>query len=227
VIFAEKVKVMRAYGALAATIILGTVALPLTSAHAIFAIPEATPVAGAGMDTVTLDGTYDSVPSPAMQPFAALPFTLTMTLPSEVYLNQPSLEFTVNARGSYTNAGQTETFSGQPAFFGSISGAFSLNVSGLISPGDFFSLDVTNLQSLYQPVILASTVAPSQPFYMLTLGTLTGASGSADYVPAGDPNFGGTITVTSAVPEPASWALMSVGIIALGATRLVRRARRA
>ena len=218
---------MRISGRLAAMLVLVAAALPPAGAHASLVVPVGTPV-GTAMDTVTLNGTYDApLPTPLAQPFAALPFTLTLTLPAEVSVTVSASSFLLPVSGSYSNDGQMETFSNQISAFATAIGTSAINTEavGLLIPGDFFDLYTTNVTPLYRPVILASALQSSaDPVYQLVTGTISDASGSATYSPGGDPNFSGTITVAAGVPEPASWALLPAGLLALGAA--VRRSRR-
>lgn len=220
---------MRAFGAFAAMMVLGGAAMPLAGAHATIAIPDGTPV-GTATDTLTLNGTYDQpLPTPLAQPFAAVPFTLTLTLPAEVSVASSAGEFILMVSGSYSNAGQTESFSGASSFATNSSfDALDLTTFGLLTSTDQLNLYTTNVPPLYRPVILASSLqSASDPLYQLATGTISNASGSATYSPFGDPNFSGTITVAASVPEPPSWAFLAAGVLALGAAGLGRRARRA
>ncbi len=218
---------MRSLGALAATVILGASALPLAAAHATVLFPSGTPV-GTAMDTLTLSGTYDTpLPTPLAQPFAAVPFTLILTLPAEVTISSQGIGFLIPVAGSYSNGGQTEKVSGLSTFdIFSKTDALDLMANNLLISGDVFNLFTTNVAPLYQPAVLAASPQTAVGLtYQLTTATISNASGSATYSPFGDPNFSGTITVTAAVPEPSSWLVLSVGVMALGAAVAGRRAR--
>jgi len=210
---------------LAAALMLGA-----APAWALVAIFPATPI-GTATDTLTLNGAYTSLPTPLAQPFAASNFTLTLTLPAEIMAPplSPFPGFSLNVSGSYTNAGQTETFTDQPAIFragclgctNSASSAFGVQVSGLLTPGDFFNIDSLTPAPLFSG---GSTTATAPAYFSdITLSQSFAVDGLANYVPV-DPNFTGTLTLTpnASVPEPATATLL---LAPLGALAFLRRRR--
>jgi len=209
---------------LAAALMLGA-----APAWALVAIFPATPI-GTATDTLTLNGAYTSLPTPLAQPFAASNFTLTLTLPAEIMAPplSPFPGFSLNVSGSYTNAGQTETFTDQPAIFYGGCGpfcvprpGFQLLVSGLLKPGDFFDVDSLTPAPLFSG---GSTTATAPAYFSdITLNQLFTADGGVSYAPI-DPNFTGTLTLTpnASVPEPATAALL---LAPLGALAFLRRRR--
>ena len=95
-------------------LLAGSGALLSQPARALVPIPIGTPD-GLATDLLTINGTYaPPLPVPPAQPFAAPAFTLSMTIPAQVTVSAagPVLsEFYLPVSGSYTNDGQTETFS--------------------------------------------------------------------------------------------------------------------
>lgn len=198
-------------------------------ATALVAIPMGSPF-GAATDLLTVNGTYTPpLPTPLAPPFAASAFTLSMVIPAQVTVSAagPVLsEFYLPVSGSYTNNGQTETFSNAFAFFGStntglptFANNFTLILSGLLQPSDSFILSFQADQALFSPTTFTTGVPET-----ITAGSLTLSDASASY--ATDPPFTGTVDIVplTAVPEPAAWAAMLVGFGMAGAT--LRRHRR-
>ncbi len=190
-------------------------------AAALILIPEATPV-GTAVDTITLNGSYTApLPTPLAQPFAAQNFVLTFSLPAELTTSfvSPYPGFAVSGiAGSYSNNGQTETFSNQLAIFSSNTngGGLSVDITGLLVPTDFFDLSTQTGAPLYT----VQTGGPVSPLYTLTVGSFT-FTGSATY--GVDPGFTGSGSVQTAAPEPAGLALLLPALAGLG---LLRRSRR-
>jgi hypothetical protein len=197
-------------------------------AWALIAILPATPI-GTATDTLTLNGTYTSLPTPLAQPFAASNFTLTLTLPAAVLAPplSPFPGFSLNVSGSYSNASQTETFTDQLAiFYGGCAlcvprPGFQLQISGLLTPGDFFDIS----PSTPAPFFSGGSTTAAAPAYFsdITLSQSFAVDGLANYVPV-DPNFTGTLTLTpnASVPEPATATLL---LAPLGALAFLRRRR--
>uniref|UniRef100_A0A8J4HA31 PEP-CTERM sorting domain-containing protein n=1 Tax=Acidicaldus sp. TaxID=1872105 RepID=A0A8J4HA31_9PROT len=199
-------------------------------ARATVAIFPATPI-GTATDTLTLNGAYTSLPTPLAQPFAASNFTLTLILPAEVMAPPlaPFPGFSLNLSGSYSNAGQTETFTDQSATFragcpgctGAQSSGFEVQVFGLLTPGDFFVITPSTPAPLFSG---GSTTATAPAYFSaITLSQSFAVDGLANYAPI-DPNFTGTLTLTpnASVPEPATAALL---LAPLGALAFLRRRR--
>ncbi len=198
-------------------------------AQALVPIPIGTPF-GSATDALTINGTYASLPDPAVQPFASVDFTLSLVVPAQISVSAagPVLsEFSVPVSGSYTDGGQTETFSTPFAVFGATNiglstypDNFSLIVDDLLAPGDSFIVSFQASGPLFSPILFAA----GAPETIATGAfTVSAASGAYD----GDPAFTGTLTISprSAVPEPASWMVMLAGFAGLGAGLRARRAR--
>lgn len=188
-------------------------AMVATPALAVIAYPVATPTNGA-TEAVSLAGLYTSLPTPPAQPLAALPFTLSITLPQAVSIQAVTLPYSFaypNVVGSYANAGQTEFFSNGQLLVHEImsaSGAttqLTFSFSHVLTSTDGLAFDLTVAGLLYDfSADSRSATANPGPFVVL--------AGSADYTAAGDPPFTGIVTVTpNAVPEPSAWALMIAG----------------
>jgi hypothetical protein len=212
----------------AAAILAAGVGFGAQPALALVPIPIGVPD-GAATDLLTVNGTYTSLPTPLAQPFAASNFTLSLVLPARVTVSAdgPVLTgFSIPVTGSYTNDGQTETFSTPLALFGSTNAGlptfannFNLVVSGLLQPGDSFTLSFQASAPLFDPTMFVAGTPET-----ITTGDLTIVNASAGY--GSDPDFTGTVDITpqSAVPEPATWALALAGFGALGsALRAGRR----
>ena len=161
-------------------------------------------------------------------------------------------DFTVNSSGVYTPGGANvypdTTFGNQVAFLQSFNGATSeidWAITGL-HPGQQYVLSFEDVSSLIfgatpfdvsafggSPVISFDGRLWSQPHSIVTQTldfTPTTADGSIDFIGGLEgPNSLSaiddlTISTASAVPEPATWAMMLVGFGGLGAA--MRRSRR-
>jgi len=209
---------------LAAVVLAASISFGSKPALALVPIPIGVPD-GLATDILTVNGTYTSLPAPPAQPFAASAFTLSLVLPAQVLVSAagPVLsEFSIPVSGSYTDNGQTETFSQQRAVFGAtdtglstFADNFSLIVSGLLQPSDSFILSFQAGAPLFSPTTFAAGTPET-----ITTGMLTIANASAGYN-GPDPAFTGTVDIT-AVPEPAAWAMMLAGFAALGAALRVK-----
>jgi len=114
-------------------------------ANAGFLIPEGTAV-GTQTDQFQLNAKYIS--ATGAQPFAAAPFSLEFTLPSEVQFRSLGYnDFAVTVSGSYTDNKVTTLFTAAQVLLLSNDG-FSFNVSNFL--GGSFSLGVEFTQPLYQ-----------------------------------------------------------------------------
>ena len=212
--------------------------------------PVTTPVGGE-TDTVTITGVY--APSGydggsqigfGSQPLAEPVFTLSTVLPAQVSISDPAAllpppsgQFPVNASGSYTDGGQTETFSdlllGLDDY---ISGYLSnsptltnldLYLGDFLTIGDFFQLyGDTTLAPIYD-FSGGGTMATAKPgVYSFVGDAQYGTKDNSVYISS---PFTGTITVTpnggavSAAPEPSAWALMLSGLALIGGALRRRR----
>jgi hypothetical protein len=127
-------------------------------ARALVSIPLGTPF-GTATDLLTVTGVYSTLPSPLAPPFESPDFTLSIVVPAQVTVSAagPVLsEFYVLVDGTYTNNGQTQTFTNAMAFFGATDTGistypnnFTLDVSGLLIPTDFISVSFQANQPLF------------------------------------------------------------------------------
>lgn len=222
---------------LAALATLLAASLAASPAFALVAaeLPDAVPVSSATTDILTFSGNYSALPTPIAQPFAATAFTLQFALPSAVTfvyptafsnLIAPSDEFAIAVSGTYTNGGQTESFTGANAtafFYGSTTNpAFGLDVSNLLTGGDNYSVTLETTAPLY--TISGATGIVGSGTGTFTLGAFTVTSGDASYfVPTAvaDPGLtgSGTITAQNSVPEPATMALLAAPLAGLAFLR--------
>ena len=201
----------------------GAISLTASGASALVAIPVGTPY-GSGSVTLTLDGTYlppapvTTAPSSPAPPFTSSDFVLSLTIPSQVFLAFGSVSgaFLVKADGSYTDNGATETFTAQnvdfqpanPNIVGSQQ-TLELIVSGLLAPGDFFTLDIPVAGSL-----VSSASSGNGLIETISTGSFAVTAGTANYT--ADPPFAGTLTSTaSSIPEPSSTLLLGSALCLL------------
>lgn len=211
---------------LAALSLAAALTLGAAPAWALVAIFPATPI-GTATDTLTLNGTYTSLPTPLAQPFAAPNFTLSLTLPAEIMAPPlaPYPGFSLSVSGSYTNAGQTETFTTPLATFrtgclgctGAQSSDFEVGVSGLLTPGDFFNIAALTAAPLFSGG--STTTAAPAYFSDITLSQSFAVDGLVTY--GLDPAFTGTLSLTpnASVPEPATLALLAAPLAGLAFLR--------
>ena len=213
--------------AIAALLLMGAGFVP-RPALALVAIPIGVPD-GPARDLITISGVYATpLPNPLAPPFSGADFTLTLILPAKVIVNASGpviSEFSVPVSGSYTDGGQTIAFTDQNAFFGAqniglptFANNFSLEVLGFLQPNDFFQLGFQASAPLFGPTMFVA--GEDETF---TVGSLDVSNASANY--ATDPQFTGTVSITptTPVPEPATWAMMLAGLAGLGAVARSRR----
>jgi hypothetical protein len=198
-------------------------------ADATVLIPEGTAV-GTQTDQFQLNSQY-TAPT-GSQPFAAAPFSLAFTVPSEVqFSNLGSGDFGVMVSGSYTNNGMTTAFTKQQVFFFPYDG-FSFVAQNFL--GGTFSLGATFTQPLYQ-ISYTNVGGPGGVVADASFNTGTFFLNSKYYNGAsfyGDPQFtggSGSLEPTSlpeptSVPEPSSVVLL---LAPLGLLAFLRHRRAA
>jgi hypothetical protein len=200
------------------------------AAFALVSIPQGTTY-GTATDLLTLSGTYATpLPVPAAQPFAVSAFSLSLTLPAQVTVDAggPVLSafFVDGLGGSYTDDGDTETFSDAIAVFGATNtnlstfpDNFSLDITDLLVPADSFVLSFQASGALFNPTTFQQGVAETITIATGSFAVSSGA-GSATYAATPDPGspFGGTLAIAGAstpVPEPSSPGLLLAAVAGL------------
>ncbi|MGC8470177.1 MAG: PEP-CTERM sorting domain-containing protein [Acetobacteraceae bacterium] len=215
-----------------------TCAAPPAKATFIISYPAATP-ASAATDVLSVNGSYTTpLPAPLAPPFAASAFGLTLDLPAQASYS-PSGSFLIGGfslfglSGSYTDGGQTETFTDATAQFGngSFGSGFYLTVANLLQSGDLFTMQVNTSDPLFTQTANFE-VFPTTYLASFTTGPFTVTGGSADYTPqlaldpSGTINTGGSGQINAngqPVPEPGSLALLFTGLIGFAAVGSLRR----
>jgi len=219
---------LRAFAAAGLLAIAGALLSP--PARALVPIPMGSPD-GPATDLLTVTGTYAlPLPTPVAPPFAASAFTLSIVIPAQIAVSAagPVLsEFYLPVSGSYTNDGQTETFSTAYADFGATNAGlptfadnFALDIVGLLQPADSYVLSFQASEALFSPTIFTAGVPET-----ITVGGLDITNANAAY--GADPAFAGALDIVpqTVVPEPAGWAMILLGFGAAGAMTRHRRGR--
>ena len=189
-----------------------TVAITFPTPDAAVALPSPT-------DLISIFGAYTAPTGTG--PFAAAPFTLSFSLPSEMQVQVPqgtvsNGSFSLGGiSGTYANNGQVTDFSGATVqLLASTSfdyGEINLNAPQFLVPTGLFSLSVFTSPSMFGYDATTGTVT-------LTLGTFALDSGQASY--GLDPSIGNNasgVNLSQPVPEPSAWALLLVGCLGLAA----------
>ena len=206
------------------TLVAGAAAVP-GAASALVADPFGTQV-GAATDTLTITGVYTD--PTGSEPFESGPFSLSYVIPQTVSIS-PSTSGTfqtTTGAGAYSNGHSVNTFSGANVVFTNSTGVIG-NAAAPISETTLTVFDLFG--SGYGEFQVSATTTP-RDFYTLSNGGATGVvntglfpliGGTASY--AGDPNFTGTVTISandmsSAAPEPSTWALTIAGLGMIGLT---------
>ena len=197
-------------------------AVPAEAAVAItFPTPAAAVALPSPTDLISIFGAYTAPTGAA--PFAAAPFTLSFTLPSEVQVTPGTGvngSFSLGGiSGAYANNGEITGFSGATVqLLASTNfdyGEINLNAPQFLVPTGLFSLSVLTSPRMFNYDPVAGTIT-------LALGTFALDSGQASY--GLDPSIGSNasgVNLSQPVAEPSTWALLLVGC--LGLAVLARR----